>query len=386
MKPAFDIELKDADDNADPAQIVTKALSEFQSSVDAKLTSAANDNQKLADRLDRLEAKSARPGVGIAANDNDAEIETKALNAYLRGGVTNMDDVEKKTLNVGTPASGGYVTAPEYSKTIIEKLVQFSPMRSVASVMTIGSAKVYLPVLDEALAGGWVAENGTRTEDEPTFSQLDIEPFEYAVSVPVSRQLLEDSFIDLPGYLAGQIAKDFAKGEATAFLKGNGTGKPTGLLNTPANYTAVTANSDGSDILAKIIEAVYALPAAYASRGSWMMNRTMQGLIRAAADNATKGTLWSDSLANGTPATLLGRPVYDAVDMDNLPTATGTKYPIAFGDFASAYQIVDRVGLSILRDDFTGAGTGVVKFHARYRVGGKPTLTEPVILVKSTKA
>jgi HK97 family phage major capsid protein len=117
-----------------------------------------------------------------------------------------------------------------------------------------------------------------------------------------------------------------------------------------------------------------------------MMNRTLQGLIRAAADNATKGTLWSDSLANGTPATLLGRPVYDAVDMDNLPTATGTKYPIAFGDFASAYQIVDRVGLNIMRDDYTGAGTGVVKFHARYRVGGKPTLTEPVVLIKSTKA
>jgi HK97 family phage major capsid protein len=385
MKPAFDIELKDADDNADPAQIVTKALSEFQNSVDAKLTGAANDNQKLADRLDKLEAKAARPGVG-AANDNDAEIETKALNAYLRGGIANIDDVEKKTLNVGTPASGGYVTAPEYSKTIIEKLVQFSPMRSVASVMTIGGANVYLPVLDSALAGGWTTENGTRTSSEPTFDQLSIEPYLYAVTVPVSQQLLEDSFIDLPGYLANQIAKDFAKAEATAFLKGNGTGQPTGLLNTPANYTAVTANSDGSDILAKIIECFYALPAAYASQGSWMMNRTLQGLIRAAADNATKGTLWSDSLANGTPATLLGRPVYDAVDMDNLPTATGTKYPIAFGDFASAYQIVDRVGLNIMRDDYTGAGTGVVKFHARYRVGGKPTLTEPVVLIKSTKA
>jgi HK97 family phage major capsid protein len=91
-------------------------------------------------------------------------------------------------------------------------------------------------------------------------------------------------------------------------------------------------------------------------------------------------------LANGTPATLLGRPVYDAPDMDGLPAATGTKYPIAFGDFKSAYQIVDRIGVQIARDEFTGADSGIVKIRARRRVGGSPLLTEAVVLVKSTKA
>jgi HK97 family phage major capsid protein len=116
------------------------------------------------------------------------------------------------------------------------------------------------------------------------------------------------------------------------------------------------------------------------------MNRKTMGIIRAAADVNSNRTLWSDSLAKGQPATLLGAPVYEAVDMADFPAATGTAYPIAFGDFSSGYQIIDRIGTQILRDDYTGASTGVVNFHGRRRVGGKPLLAEATVLVSSTHA
>lgn len=390
MKHVAQFEFKEAPE-VDPAAVVTAALGEFQTKFDARLKdietkAAANDNSKIADRLDKLEAKASRPG--FAANDNnaDAALETKAFNGFLRGGVASLDDIEKKTLNAGTPASGGYVVAPEYSTKIIEKLVQFSPLRGLASSMTIGGNDVYIPTLDGNIAGGWVTETGARPSTEPTFGQAHFNVFEFAGYVPVSQQLLEDSFIDLQAFLAGHIVKQFGKTEATAFMVGDGNGKPTGLLDTPTDYTAITAADDGSDIIAKVIEAFYKLPGAYAANGSWLMRRETMGLIRAAADNATKGTLWSDSLANGTPATLLGRPVYESVDMSLLPTVAGTTYPIAFGDMASAYQIVDRVGVGIMRDDLTGADNGIVKFRARRRVGGAPLLNEAAILVKSVKA
>lgn len=388
MNPALNIELKD--DNADPAEDVTKALNEFQTNVDARLkdieTKSANDN-KLADRLDKLEAKMNRPGAGSRHdNDNDAKLETKALNSFLRGGVASLDDIEKKTLNAGTPASGGYVVAPEYSTRIIEKLVQFSPLRSLASVMSIGGSEVYVPVLDTGISGGWVTETGARPSTEPTFEQMHFNVFEFAGYVPVSQQLLEDSFIDIQSFIAGHIQKQFGKSEATAFMVGNGSGKPTGLLHTPGDYNFVTAADNGEDILDAVLDAFYKLPSAYAANGSWIMRRETMGLIRRYADVMSKATLWSDSLANGTPATLLGRPVYESVDMDLLPTVAGTKYPIVFGDIASAYQIVDRVGVGIMRDDYTGADNSIVKFRARRRVGGAPVLTEAAILVKSTKA
>lgn len=387
MNSALSLELKD--DNADdPAAIVTKALEGFQATFDDRLkaieTKAANDN-KLGDRLDRVEAKLNRPGT--PANDNEPQkLETKALNGFFRGGAASLDDLERKTLNLGTPANGGYVVAPEYSTKIIEGLTQVSPLRGLASVMTIGGTEIYIPTLTGNVAGGWVTETGSRPSTEPTFGQANIKVYEQAGYVPVSQQLLEDSFVDLAAYLAVQIRKQFGKGEATAFMVGDGNGKPTGLLHTPGDYTQITADQDGSDLLDKLIETFYKLPGEYANVGSWMMKRETMGLIRKLADNATKGTLWSDSLANGTPATLLGRPVYESVDMGNF-VGTGSPaadtFPIAFGDYASAYQIVDRVGIAIQRDDFTGADNGIVKLRARRRVGGKPVLPEAVVLIKA---
>lgn len=388
MKSVLNMELKEGND-ADPAALVTKALEGFQAAFDARLKdietkSAANDNAKLLDRLDKLEAKAGRPSL-TGGNDNEP-LETKAFNAFLRGGVASLDDLEKKTLNAGTPASGGYVVAPEYSSKIIEKLVQFSPLRALASGLTIGGSEVYVPTLEGGIAGGWVTETGARPSTEPTFGQANFKVYEFAGYVPVSRQLLEDSFIDLQAFLLGHIAKQFGKAESTAFMLGDGNGKPTGLLNSPANYGFTSANSNGSDIIDAVIAAFYKLPGAYAANGSWLMRRETMGVIRAAADGVTKGAIWADSLANGTPATLLGRPVYESVDMSLLPTATGTTYPIAFGDMSSAYQVVDRVGVGIQRDDFTGADNGIVKFRARRRVGGAPLLTEAAVLVKSVKA
>jgi HK97 family phage major capsid protein len=382
----YNLETKSAAELSDEDGIaeVKTALDNLTKDINTKTAPFAD----LEKRLAAAEAKLARPNIQTkaATSDEAKELEAKALNSFLRNGAAGLDETERKTLNIGTGSAGGFVTAPEFSTVIVNKLTQFSPVRSVASVMSIGAGKVFIPVGNADLAGGWVTEVGARPSSDASFAQVEIDANEHAVVVPVSAQLMEDSFVDLQSYLAGQIAVKFAKAEATAFVNGDGSGKPTGFMNTPANYGFVTAAADGSDIIAAVIDAFYTLPGAYAANGSWFLNRQMQGVIRAAADNTTKGTLWSDSLANGTPATLLGRPVYDAPDMAGLPSATGTAYPIAFGDFKSAYQIVDRIGVQILRDDFTGADNGIVKIRARRRVGGAPILTEAVVLVKSVHA
>lgn len=379
MKHLNPIELK-GDDDA-PEAIVQKALDDLSKTVDERLKAVEEKqaDETLSERLDKLEAKANRPA-GKASDGDDQPIETKAINTFIRNGAAVLDEAEKKALNIGTDTAGGHMVAPEYSTSIIEGLLQWSPMRAVASVMNIGTTKVYIPQLTTRLEGTWVAETGARQESQPVFGQVEIDVHEHAVIVPISRQLLEDSMVDLSAYLQGQITQMFGKAEATAFLTGDGNGKPLGLLDSTqiAGYQATVAAADGSDIIDKVIEGFHALPGPYASRGAWMMNRATMGIIRAAADTTTKGTLWSDGLADGTPARLLGRPVYDAVDMDNLE-ADGI--PIAFGDFASGYQIVDRFGIQIMRDDYTGADNGIVKIRARRRTGGKPVLQEAVHLI-----
>ncbi|WFU76591.1 phage major capsid protein [Bradyrhizobium sp. CB2312] len=386
MKTANALEFKDSGEG-DPIADVAKELAELKVALETK---AANDNSKLTERLDRLEAKLNRPN-NRPANDNEPGLETKALNKFLRNGVGALDDLERKTLNLGTNTAGGYVVTPEYGKTVLEKLRRYSPLRGLASAMTIGTTEVYIPTLETDADGeGWVTETGNRTSTEPVFGQLNIKTFENARYIPISQQLLEDADIDLLSFVAGHIAKITGKVEAKSFMIGDGNGKPTGLLNTPTNYASITAAPDGSDIVGKLIDAFYALPGEYAANGSWIMRRETMGLIRKVADAAVgsigySGPIWSDGLANGTPATLLGRPVYESVDMSLLPTASGTTYPVVFGDMESAYQIVDRVGLAIRVDDLTGADNGVVKVRWRRRVGGAPLLNEAAVLIKSTK-
>lgn len=382
------IELKGDDEN--PAELVQKALDDLTKSVDDRLKKVEEktDLKAVTDRMDGLEAKINRGLGSAAANPDEAKaIEAKALNAFLRNGAGALEDADRKTLNLGSGATGGYVTAPMYSTTIIEKITEISPMRSAAAVMSIGTEKVYLPVNTTKLAGGWVTETGARPSSEPAFDQIEIPVYEHAVIVPVSNQLLEDSFIDLQGYIAGQIGTQFGKAEATAFVTGDGAGKPTGFLNSPTDFTSVVALQDGSDIIESLIKVYFALPTEYASRAVWMMNRGTMALIRNALDSSTKGTLWSDSLANGTPPTLLGRPIAEAVDMpDFAPETPADTYPIAFGDFGTGYQIVDRIGVQLMRDDYTGADNGIVKIRARRRVGGKVVQPEAIALMMSDAA
>lgn len=363
----------------DPVSIVTKSLEDLQKTVDERLKAVEerSADPKLTERLDKIEAKISRPKTGGADKQED-NLEAKALSQYLR---TGQVDADLKTLVVGTPASGGYTVAPEYSTAIVKKLVEMSPMRSLASVMSIGTSKVFIPTLATDAAGGWVGEVAARTEDEPTFGQIEIDVHEHAVIIPISRMLLEDSILDLSGLLAERIAIKFAQAENTAFVKGTGTGQPQGLLNAANTFTSVTAKPDGSDLLAKLLELYYSLPQPYAQTATWGMTRKTMGAIRAAADLAANRTgIWSDGLADGTPARLLGAAVTEFPDMDDM---AASKTPVIFGDFSN-YQIVDRVGLDIMRDDYTGADNGIVKFRARRRVGGKLLLAEAFRTLKTS--
>lgn len=367
-----DLEIKSA--NTDPIDEVKTALAGLTEDINTKTAPVAD----LVTRLEAVETKLARPNLGGQSKADDENLEAKALNQFLRTGEV---DTELKALVVGTPASGGYTVAPEYSTSIVKKLVEMSPMRRLASVMSIGTSKVFIPTLATDAVGGWVTEVADRDEAEPTFGQTEIDVHEHAVIIPISEQLLEDSMLDLSGLLADRIAIKFAQAENTAFVTGNGTGKPQGLLASANTFTSVTAKPDGSDLLAKLIELYYSLPQPYAQQATWGMTRATMGKIRAAADvAANRSGIWSDGLADGTPARLLGAAVTEFPDMDEF---AASKVPVVFGDFSN-YQIVDRIGLQIRRDDYTGADNGIVKFRARRRVGGKLLLAEAFRTLKTS--
>jgi HK97 family phage major capsid protein len=75
--------------------------------------------------------------------------------------------------------------------------------------------------------------------------------------------------------------------------------------------------------------------------------------------------LWSDGLAAGEPARLLGYRVLIAEDMPDIASGSDA---IAFGDFSAGYTVAERPDLRVLRDPYSAKPH--VLFYATKRVGG----------------
>lgn len=322
-------------------------------------------------RMDKLEAKANRP---LAANNNhpvgdNDNSEKKAFADFVRSG----DASEVKSLGYATPSTGGILAPEAVSTSILEKVAEFSPVRLLAQTISMSGPLLQLPRLVDEVTVGEVAETAPRPESEPSFDQIDLKPFEMAVIVPVTRILLEDAQIDLSGYLGNHIARRFGQKEAGWFVNGNGTTQAEGVL-TSADIAEVEAAIAADDL----IDLFYSIKTAYSANGSWLMNRKTMAAVRKLKD--TDGAyLWERSIAAGQPALLLGRPVYEAVDM---PDAVAGNTPIVFGDFATGYAVADRVGFEIVRDDVTGMANGIVKLAARRRVGGRVVMGEALTKLK----
>lgn len=349
-------------DDDEPADLVTKAVADLTKTVNDRLN--AIDVKGIADRLDKLEAKSNRPG-GAApeTRDEDAAAVRKAFVSYLRRGPSAPAE-DLKALQESVESQGGYLTPPELSSEILRELVEYSPIRSVASIRQTTAPSVIYPTRGDTTNAQWVGEIETRPESTITFGQIEVQVQELATFVEVSKRLLEDTAGAAEAEVRAALAEDFGKKEATAFVTGDGVGEPEGILTNPD--IPVVNNGHAANLSADaLISLLYAMPAAWRNRGSWLLNGTTLASIRKMKDGQGN-YLWQPSIQSGEPETILGRPVLEGIDMGDV---AANAFPIVYGDF-TGYRIVDRLDLSVLVDPYTRAKNGITVLHARRRVGG----------------
>lgn len=344
---------------------VERALAALTTTMETKIGELRTELKAATDRADEFETKLARPN--LQKNDEPTP-ERKAFVGYLRHGVEKLQADEAKALRVGDDTAGGYLASPEFSTEMTRELVEFSPIRAAARVGTTGSGSLLFPKRTAITNAQWEGELEESDESEPAFGQQEIFVHEMRTFTDVSNKLLEDSAVNIESELSTAFSEDFGQKEGIAFVNGTGVKQPAGIMQHAdiaytANGHATTLNAD------PLITLLYALPAAYRNRGAWLMNGTTLATVRKLKDGQNN-YLWQPSFQAGEPETLLGRPVIEAVDMPDI--ASGA-FPIVYGDFSGGYRILDRVGLSVLRDPFTQARNGLVRFHARRRVGGAVT-------------
>ncbi|WP_170382770.1 phage major capsid protein [Ruegeria atlantica] len=371
-------------------QEVKQAMAGFVNEFKGLKAEVKTKLQQTEERLTMLDRKStiaARPH--LAASIEDGAPHQKAFDAYVRSGDDDGLrglDIEAKSLTSAVNSDGGYLVDPQTAEIIKSVLKSTASIRSIASVVNVEANSFDVLIDHTDVGAGWADEASTATETAtPSIDRISIALHELSALPKASQRLLDDSAFDVEGWLAGRIADKFARAEAAAFISGDGVDKPKGILDHAkvdndvwdwGNIGYVPTGIDGGVDADAIVDVVYALGAQYRVNGTFVMNSKTAGLIRKLKDSDGR-FLWSDGLAAGEPARLMGYPVLIAEDM---PDASSDSFSIAFGDFQSGYTIAERPDLRVLRDPFSAKPH--VLFYATKRVGGDVSDFAAIKLVK----
>jgi len=372
--------LEKGDSTADLDAKISKIEAKMDSfeDINQELTKAKNVQEGISEKLDNLETVMKRPNSGMDSKQVDETLE--AFDTYCRKGIDHLTDFEKKALTVSNDSTGGYLAPSEYVKELLKEITEISAIRGIARIRSTGQRSIQVPKRTGQFAASWVSESGSRSET--TGYQVGLEEIpahEHYAMVDISEQDLEDTVFDLEAEMQSEFAEQFAKAEGQAFVTGNSVGKPEGFMSNTSVAEAIsghasTLTADG------LITLVHSIKSDYGKNGSFVFNRSTLAAIRKLKDTAGQYVFQAGmSLQGGATNTVLGHPYLEVADMPDVGAGT---YPICFGDFRRAYMIVDRVQLAVLRDVYTQATSGNVRYIARRRVGGQVVMPEAIVKQK----
>lgn len=381
------------------ADLFTKAREEFAEATrkgDEATQELHNKLNGLQTQLDKLEVKGRRaplaPGLPQGLSEED-EKKARAVDLFLRKGVQRMaaeHPEEFKTLILADDQQGGYLAPAQWAPEILKAVVEVSPIRRLARVLSIGAKEVHLPYRKTTPVATWPGEapaaDVAAANSTYGLRKIPVDPL-VAVS-HFSIEALEDVAYNLASEIQADAAEQFAAAEGLAFLKGSGNQRPEGVLvNADVLASQLTVSGDADELLAdSLIKAFFDLKAPYARRSTWLMHRQTIRVVRMMKDLQNR-YLWDANLGltNAAGPTILDRPYEEAVDLD-APAANGTysanALPVVLADWQAGYRVVDRTSMAVIRDEVTLAGQGLQRMILRKRLGGGVVQPEAFRVIK----
>lgn len=421
FKVANDERLKQIEQNGKADPLLEEKVDKANSNVTAMETKLSEAQKEIQNRVDELDLSMQRQGLGANGKptDGDLKAETKeffsmvngrqvqdsevdvdaysaykqAFGQYLRQGNKALNNADiRNALSVGSDPDGGQWVPASTSNRIITKIFETSPMRQIANTVTIGTDRLEIPKdLEEGVVGGWVGETESRAAtDTPQVGLQEIPVHEQYAMPQATQKLLDDTMFDVEGWLSNKISDRLVRAENTAFVSGDGIMKPRGFTDYPTAATAdstrawgtfehILSGSSGAipDTPEEFITLVHKLKAAYRTGANWVMNKNTLASIRKLAGGTNDLYYFIPDMSQGPKSLVLGYPVVEFEDMED---AGGGKLCMAFGNFNVGYQIVDRIGIRVLRDPFTLKP--YIRYYTTKRVGGASTGFEAVKFIK----
>ena len=318
-------------------------------------------DEERAARLDAVAAE-IRTEETPAGDDTDAAM----IRALARGEVRSHN-FEKRDV---TTASTGAPVPTSFFDQVIMKARLVGPMLDVSTVLnTAGGETLQVPSLSTYSSSSTVTpQGGAFSEQDPVFNNFtELKAYKYGVLIQVSREMIEDSGVDLLGFLADQVGNGLGYNVQNALTNGTGTVQPNGIVTAAGSGITGGTGVSGAFTADNLIDLYYSLDgAARLLPGvGWMMNGASIGAVRKLKDTAGN-YVFSPALDGNSRDLLLGRPVFENPHMANAGTAVKS---VICGHLPS-YYVRTVGGIRLDRSDEYAFNADLVTFRASMRVDG----------------
>ncbi len=269
-------------------------------------------------------------------------------------------------LTTGTPST---IVPTDFYDQLISHLIEVSGLMQCGPTVlnTGGGETLQVPKTTGHSTGASAAQGLAIATSDPAFSMQSLSAIKFGVLLQVARELIDDTAVDLLGYLAMQAGRAIGNVFGSSLI--NGTNNISGglIAGATTGVTGATTGVSGAPSYANLVDLEYSVIAPYRQSRScyWLAADKTIGGFRKITDTVGR-PIWEPSAVLGSPDLLLGKPL--VADPFMPAQATGAKC-IAFGDF-SQYFVRLVGGVRFERSDDFAFGTDLVTFRAILRGDG----------------
>lgn len=297
--------------------------------------------------------------------------EEARVRAFLRGETRSLtvNGSEQRVQVKGTTTAGGFTVPTSFYDRLVEHMIEMSGVMSASPTVlrTTSGENLQVPKTTAHGTAAITAENAAISASDSTFGQVTLGAYKYGRLVQVSRELVEDTAVDLLGYLARDCGRSLGNAFGAHAVTGTGSSQPSGVVTGSTVGVTGAASVVGAFSADNLIDLFYSVIAPYRSSPScsWLMRDATVASVRKLKDT-TNQYLWQPSMQVGSPETLLGKALY--TDPNVAAVALSAK-SVVFGDMSS-YFVRMVNGVRFERSDDYAFNTDLVTFRAILRADG----------------
>ena len=325
----------------------------------------AEREERAAQAMEGFESQ-VRPEVRAT---DEAEMIRSLASGEIRSASFEKRDVLKSSTGAPVPTS--------FYNQVIDLARFVGPMLETSTTInTAGGENLQIPSLATRSTGTVTSEGNAIGESDNTFNNfITLGAYKYSFLTQISREMVQDSGVDILGFLAAQTGNSLGYAVNTALTTGTGTVQPTGIVT--AAGSGITGGTGVSGVFTadNFIDLVYSVDVAGRTMPGtgWQMNGQTIGRVRKLKDSVGN-YLFSPSLTAEARDLLLGYPIYENPAMANAATSAKS---VIFGHLPS-YFVRSVGGIRLDRSDDYAFQNDLITFRATFRVDGNLPQTSHV--------